>query len=320
VYNRSVDFKTINADIAIMSQYVEYIDSSMNKKTIEYKKDMQKLQTVNNSSEMDQSLQTLNVKYSNDDPNYAAYVKDNSRVDLLKKVAQKYKVKINKDKFKQLNIAKKSVDTYVEILQFQNEMMDNPQSMFKMNPDPQKYPNLIEFWNNAKQVSISGEESVISLDDSSRLQNPFNVNALVGVPGTEIRSRTDCGYFGNFKPSSKKSYQYYKYNNYSTALNTLRSWGYHDTSFYAEQNSTDHTRAQTYKPTSCGFLTFRDHANITDKNSLAKQSGGTPPFQINEQNYSGWVPRGEPNPEVFSSAPWPYAEWPAYVAAYHLKF
>lgn len=39
------------------------------------------------------------------------------------------------------------------------------------------------------------------------------------------------------------------------------------------------------------------------------------PF-IREQNYTG-EPGGEPNPEIYSSGPWPYPDWPLYVLWWH---
>jgi hypothetical protein len=36
-----------------------------------------------------------------------------------------------------------------------------------------------------------------------------------------------------------------------------------------------------------------------------------------DQTYAGWTPRGEPNPEVWRSGPWPYPTWPVYVRWWH---
>jgi hypothetical protein len=82
----------------------------------------------------------------------------------------------------------------------------------------------------------------------------------------------------------------------------LTGWGYHTTPSFAGGG---YTRPQTYSWALCGFSTYRDHAYITGANTFR------------EQTYAGWTPRGEPNPEVWRSGPWPYAIWPAYVRWWH---
>ena len=88
----------------------------------------------------------------------------------------------------------------------------------------------------------------------------------------------------------------------SNAVNTLKSWGYHQTAGYAGGGW---TRDQTYYESRCGKNTFRDHAIVQSSK------------KFREQNYSGYTPRGEPNPEVLRTGPWPYAAWPAYVEWWH---
>ena len=88
---------------------------------------------------------------------------------------------------------------------------------------------------------------------------------------------------------------------------TLRAAGYHYTPPpFARYKNKDYTRPQTYQPSLCGRKTFRDHAII--------EGAG----RYRTQEYTGWTPPGEPNPEVHRSGPWPYLTWPAYVAWWHL--
>ena len=67
------------------------------------------------------------------------------------------------------------------------------------------------------------------------------------------------------------------------------------------------TRPQTFRWWACGFGTYRDHAY-------------TFPTKYEIQDYAGINPRGEPNPEVWRTGPWPYEVWPAYVAWWHATF
>lgn len=88
----------------------------------------------------------------------------------------------------------------------------------------------------------------------------------------------------------------------SNPANTLRSWGYHETPGWAGGGW---TRPQTYYSSRCGNNTFRDHAYTVSST------------KFREQNYSGYTPRGEPNPEFWASGPWPYGAWPSYVQWWH---
>jgi hypothetical protein len=107
-----------------------------------------------------------------------------------------------------------------------------------------------------------------------------------------------CGWFPNPKPSQAGPWKNIPRTN---PAKVLRAWGYHPTPGIAGGGW---TRPQTWRASSCGKNTFRDHAYIIE------------PRTIREQNYTG-SPTGEPNPEVWRSGPWPYAEWPAYVAWWH---
>lgn len=311
MYDRKVDFKTINADIAIMGKYVEYQDLQFMKKVKSAKDFLSRTDGMG----IEQALNVINDNTING--YYNRYLTDPSNVNVLKKVSQRYKVKIEKDKFKQLGFAKKSVETYIELLSFQNEMMDNPHIMFIMKPDKVKYPNLFEFWQHTIRFSNINKIDDLTIDDSSIIRNPFSVYAIVGDPISENAARLDCGYYGNFKPAYKLPYKITGgFSSYTAGKNKLTSWGYHLTANYAAATYTDHTRDQNYHPWLCGINNFRDHANITDKNRKAVRTSNSRPYSINEQNYSGRVPRGEPNPEILNKI-WPYADWAAYVVLYH---
>jgi hypothetical protein len=110
--------------------------------------------------------------------------------------------------------------------------------------------------------------------------------------------RLRCGWYLDPKPSQAAPWKTLTRPNPET---TLRSWGYHPTPGRAGGGW---TRPQSWRSFSCGHDTFRDHALISGKN------------KIREQNYTG-SPPGEPNPEVWRSGPWPYADWPAYVFWWH---
>ncbi len=118
----------------------------------------------------------------------------------------------------------------------------------------------------------------------------------------KLLGRTVCGSYGNPKPSSAAGRVTFDYVDDPPA--TLRSWGYHETPASAGGGW---TRPHHYHRIICGWNAFRDHATFE----------GT---SITEQNYDGWSPRGEPNPEVWTVHPWAYADWPAYVAWWHDKY
>jgi hypothetical protein len=117
----------------------------------------------------------------------------------------------------------------------------------------------------------------------------------------QIINEAVCGWYANPRPSEAAPWRTWDSDNPDQ---TLRSWGYHSTPEYAFGGG--YTRAQTWSWWACGFNTFRDHAYVTGART------------IREQNYEGWSPRGEPNPEVYASGPWPYPDWPAYVLWWHL--
>lgn len=106
----------------------------------------------------------------------------------------------------------------------------------------------------------------------------------------------ECGGFSMPKPS--KAAQWLTH--YNTTASTLINWGYHSTPSWAGGG---YTRPQTYKSWACGVGSFRDHAYVINAN-------------VREQNYNGFIPRGEPNPEI-NTYNWPYPIWPSYVYWWH---
>lgn len=106
-----------------------------------------------------------------------------------------------------------------------------------------------------------------------------------------------CGYYWNPKPSAAAPWQTSYSSNPSA---TLTSWGFHPTLGLAGGGW---TRPQTYSWAYCGWNTYRDHAYTVGSST------------IRLQDYTSFP--GEPNPEVYASGPWPYADWPAYVFWWH---
>lgn len=166
-------------------------------------------------------------------------------------------------------------------------------------------------------IEIDGEIAAlpVSLADYQRVQAYFAAatefaqsaaNGGANPEGWCSPSLTDaactCGHWQYPRPSSAAPWRNWTSSNPSS---TLTSWGYHTTPDWA---GGDWTRPQTYYPARCGNNTFRDHAYIT----------GSTTFR--EQNYSGFTPRGEPNPEFWAGGPWPYGAWPAYVQWWHANF
>jgi hypothetical protein len=93
-----------------------------------------------------------------------------------------------------------------------------------------------------------------------------------------------CGSFFYPRPNIKNPYKHYPLGNDPEGL--VKSWGFHKTQI---RYGGGWTRPQTYNPRYCGEGTYRDHIGIDYKNK-----------RIVMQNYEGFTPRGEPNPEIFA--------------------
>ncbi len=157
---------------------------------------------------------------------------------------------------------------------------------------------------------ISAQQHSILL--ASNIQNRYPALAAYFARATtvarqasqqpQVISRVVCGWYTNPRPSQAAPWREWDRDNPDQ---TLKSWGYHSTPNLAGGG---YTRAQTWSWWNCGFGTYRDHAYVLGSRT------------IREQNYDGWSPRGEPNPEVYASGPWPYADWPAYVYWWHRTY
>ena len=156
-----------------------------------------------------------------------------------------------------------------------------------LNVDATAYTRLQAFFVAATEYSNSTESEV---------------EAAGWCNQTLTDAACSCGHWWNPRPSRAATWVNYRTSN---SANTLTSWGYHQTPDWAGGGW---TRAQTYYSSRCGNNTFRDHAYTT----------GSTTFR--EQNYSGFTPRGEPNPEFWNGGPWPYPAWPTYVQWWHSNF
>jgi len=194
------------------------------------------------------------------------------------------------------------------------------------NLDMSKYPSVAQFYENidqnkSKSLDPASSKS-FSKDKDATLKN--DESSDIDEFGIALRSKESkpwwmgrdqfCGVWWNPRPSSAKKRVIF---NNSNPEQLLRSWGYKSPSTppnwvdsrlrnYAQRSGW--TRPQTWNERECGQRTYRDNANPLGSSSVW------------EQNYDGWNPRGEPNPEVWASGPWPYNVWPAYVYWWHDRY
>lgn len=209
------------------------------------------------------------------------------------------KANLDRKKLEKRKVATDDIVFMQEMANFSNdlvEMSKNGQAFDGAKAKLIQYPKVQEYFQEASKLSKKGE--TLSIKKSGQ-PHPLGIFAIVGTPWGEAAGMADCGIYWSPKPGSAKSWVTHKVNN---ADATLRSWGYRSTPGLAGGGW---TRSQTWHPWNCGFNTFRDHALRIDSRT------------IREQNYHGWNPRGEPNPEVYASGPWPYSTWPAYVYWWH---
>jgi hypothetical protein len=153
-------------------------------------------------------------------------------------------------------------------------------------PALRRYPELSRFFTEATQRQTrqaSGPSSGVS-----PMLPPWDV----------------CGYYNTPRPTRAAPWR--TWGPFGNNLATLFSWGYYPSPI----PGAGWTRPQTWNPLWCKTNTFRDNAVPID--------GG----YLNEQNYAGWSPRGEPNPDSTLTDPsgWPYPDWPAYVFWWHNTF
>jgi hypothetical protein len=204
----------------------------------------------------------------------------------------------NVNKLAKGKVLTEDVDFLQQLTDFSNDVVELSKSARGISAASDRlasYPKVREYFDQALTLERNGQ--TLSLGKSG-IQNPLTMFAIVGNPITEALGMADCGIYWSLKPTVAKNWVTMHVND---SIATLRSWGYHDSHIpYAGW-----TRPQTWHPWNCGWHTFRDNAVPLDY------------YTLREQNYSGWSPRGEPNPEVYVSGPWPYSTWPAYVFWWH---
>lgn len=180
-----------------------------------------------------------------------------------------------------IQLAQELTSATNEILRKMNKALKKGRSNMKnLRLDLSAYPALSPYLETATERSF---------------EPPKKEMSTAGVVGV---SEYYCGCFWRPLPSSAAAW---RSSNSSNPSSTLRSWGYHSTPSLVGGGW---TRAQNHMWWLCGWGTYRDHAYI---------QGNT----ILEQNYAGYSPRGEPNPEIYASGPWPYSYWPTYVYWWH---
>ena len=171
------------------------------------------------------------------------------------------------------------------------------------------YPTLKAFLDLAtehrRQLEALSESAQRAMVDSERAMM-FAGTPMASVSGVlnALDPYAQCGSYSNPLPNRAQTHVPFTSNDPAA---TLQSWGYHDDPL-AIRIGAGWTRAHTYQWWICGWDTFRDNANPTG------------PTTFWEQNYSGWTPPGEPNPEFWRSGPWPYLEWPIYVNWWHATY
>ncbi len=210
--------------------------------------------------------------------------------------------KPNFDKKKAIdkNFSKESIELAEQLTNFSKDLSEN-----NFQADLNKYPEVKEFFIMATEISKKGGVTP-DVKKNSIKKKVGDVNVQAAFAG-DLAGRLVCGVYGNPKPyrgAPRNSFNVGKSNREST----LSNWGYRRP--LPGLGSLGWTRARTWNSFYCGWNTFRDNA-WTDERT---------PDLIYEQNYSGWSPNGEPNPEVYSSGPWPYADWPAYVYWWHSQY
>lgn len=193
----------------------------------------------------------------------------------------------------QRGMSKDSVALAEELRDYTNELITTAQRARSdqatvLDVDVQKYPRVQAYFKLATNYHSNAHNHQMR---PTGWCNPWLSDAAC-----------TCGHWGYPQPPRSAPWRDWTSSN---PAGTLSSWGYHQMPDYAGGGW---TRPQTHSPALCGDNTFRDHAYIT----------GSTTFR--EQNYNGFTPRGEPNPEVWAGGPWPYDVWPAYVQWWHANF
>lgn len=166
---------------------------------------------------------------------------------------------------------------------------------------------IVAFQNALAQRAANANLPAVSVEQYPKVKELFDLASrkLRSSSGFKLAkpvaqaSPPPCGNWTHPVPNSRPPD--YGYGPYGDPAGTLRSWGFHDTAFYAcyyiNSCGNDFTRGRGYNGPYgyCEAPRFRDHG---------WHSGG------------GYVriQYGEPNPEIFSYS-WPYWNWGAYLSS-----
>jgi hypothetical protein len=213
-------------------------------------------------------------------------------VEELKAHKTTKKATFNKKESEKLGFNKKSIDTFEQLNDYNNELISDIDKNFSNKEFINKYPLVKTYFKEARLRQNKGIKTEVSYANTSINKSLFEVNTFAD------NSQNQCGTWGNPKPTSAKNWVTWNVNTNTTPYN----WGYHNTASYVGTN--DMTRTKTWNSGWCNYGSFRDHIIPKDI------------YKLIEQNYDGWSPNGEPNPEVFSYS-WPYWNWPSYAQWWH---
>lgn len=150
------------------------------------------------------------------------------------------------------------------------------------------YPELTWFMGNLKKQHSKKSKTAIS----------EQITTLGLFDATEI-----CGSFWNPKPTQAADWEITPITSLNHAKSILYVSGYIDA-----ENGPGWSRPRSYQSWICNEGSFRDHATVNNANT-----------KLYIQDYAGFTPRGEPNPDI-STYLWPYAAWPSYVFWWHANY
>lgn len=204
---------------------------------------------------------------------------------------QKQQVQFDRDAAQAANYSQSSIELAQELAAYSNELVDKSREAGESDAvgiDPlgvetTDYP-AVEAYFGAATTNLDNV-SEKSSEDLDVQQNNGDI----------------CGDYDNPLPRSGGPRRIITTSNPEAALEAR---GYHSTPRLAFGGGW--TLPKTYQERYCGRGTYRWHGIV--------RSDG-----FSEQYYNG-SPPGEPNPEFYRSAVWPFATWPAYVRWWHQNF
>ncbi len=199
--------------------------------------------------------------------------------------------------------SKESIDISIEMEQITNKIIQTSKNNktnlnIENNFDIENSSSII--FSNIKLTDYPKFEkfvTTIKKTDDLETVKQSNNTTLGLFDATEI-----CGSFWNHKPTSAAPWSTQSINSLNQGKTILYASGFHPTS---DTYGGWWTRPQNYESWICGVGSFRDHASINSSNTI-----------LYIQDYNGFTPRWEPNPEI-NTYTWPYAAWPSYVYYWH---